>query len=96
MVSMNSFIVAANNQISSDLGGEVAILNLKNGVYYGLNEMGARIWELIQEPKTLHDIHTLILEEYDVEPERCEQDLLGLLTKMADQGLIEVKNETNS
>lgn len=96
LLSITSTIVAANNQISSDLGGEVAILNLKNGVYYGLNEVGARIWELIQKPRALNEIRDIILDEYVVEVERCERDMLELLTKMAAEGLIEVKNETNS
>jgi len=83
--------VAAKDQVSSDLGGEVAILDLKAGVYYGLDAVGARIWSLIQEPRTVNEIRDILLEEYEVEPERCERDLLVLLQRLADEGIIEVE-----
>ena len=84
--------MAANDQVSSDLGGEVAILDLKAGVYYGLDAVGARIWSLIQEPRTVNEIRDILLEEYEVEPEHCERDLLALLRRLADEGLVEVRN----
>lgn len=84
--------MAAKDQVSSDLGGEVAILDLKAGVYYGLDAVGARIWSLIEEPRTVNEIRDILLEEYDVEPERCERDLLALLRRLADEGLVEVRS----
>lgn len=90
----DSIVVASTNQISSDLGEEVVILNLKDGVYHGLDSVGARIWNLLQYSKSINDILNILLEEYDVEPERCERDLLALLEKLGQQGLIEVKNAT--
>ena len=92
MVSGGSTVVAAKDQVSSDLGGEVAILDLKAGVYYGLDAVGARIWSLIQEPRTVNEIRDILLEEYEVEPERCERDLLALLRRLAAEGLIETKD----
>jgi hypothetical protein len=91
VVSGDSTVVAAKDQVSSDLGGEVAILDLKAGVYYGLDAVGARIWSLIQEPRTVNEIRDILLEEYEVEPERCERDLLALLQRLADEGIIEVE-----
>jgi hypothetical protein len=91
VVSGGSTVVAAKDQVSSDLGGEVAILDLKAGVYYGLDAVGARIWSLIQEPRTVNEILNILLEEYEVEPERCERDLLVLLQRLAEEGLIEVE-----
>jgi hypothetical protein len=92
VVSGDSTVVAAKDQVSSDLGGEVAILDLKAGVYYGLDAVGARIWSLIEEPRTVNEIRDILLEEYDVEPERCERDLLALLRRLADEGLVEVRS----
>ncbi len=70
--------------------GETAILNLQTGTYYGLDEVGSRIWSLIQEPVSASEIRDAILREYDVEPDRCERDLLNLLNEMAIEGLVEV------
>ena len=80
-----------NEQLSADLPGEVVIVNLKNGVYYGLDGVGYMIWGLIQEHKTVQQIRDTILEEYEVEPERLERDLVALLQRLEDEGLIRVK-----
>jgi hypothetical protein len=64
---------------------------LKNGVYYSLDSVGARIWQLIQQPRKVNEVRAIIVEEYDVEPERCGRDLQELLQKLASEGLIEVE-----
>lgn len=90
-LSDRSTVVAGKDQVSCDLAGEVAILHVKKGVYYGLDPVGARIWELIQEPRTLGEVRDAILDEYEVEPERCERDLLALLGRLAEEGLVEIR-----
>jgi len=94
-ISDRSVVVAAKDQVSCDLAGEAAILNIKSGVYYGLDPVGARIWTLVQEPRKVAEIQTAITEEYDVEPERCARDLTGLLEKLLEEGLIEVRDASN-
>lgn len=95
LISDSSIVTASKEQISSEIVGEAVILNLKSGVYYGLNEVGNRAWNLIQQPKTVKGIKNTLLEEYDVEPESCERDLLVLLQELEAVGLIDVRNETD-
>lgn len=90
MLTTNSTIVAAKDQVSCDLGGEAAILNVKSGVYYGLDPVGARIWSLLQEPCSVQSIRDTIQAEYDVTAERCEQDILELLSKLEREGLVQI------
>jgi hypothetical protein len=92
----NLVVVASDDQISRDLDGEAVILNMKSGVYCGLNEVGARIWQLIQEPMSVGHIRDILLEEYQVESDLCKKDLLALLQKLTDHGLIEIKNGKNT
>lgn len=91
-ISGSSVVVAAKDQISCDLAGEAAILNVKSGLYYGLDPVGARIWNLMQEPRPVAEIQSAIAAEYDVDPERCGLDLAELLQKLLAEGLIEVKD----
>ncbi len=93
-ISKSSVIAVVKDQVSCDLAGEAAILDLKSGQYYGLNPVGARIWNLIQEPKSVTEVLHTLLEEYDVESESCERDLLAVLGELETKGLIEVKNGT--
>jgi hypothetical protein len=85
-----SVISVTKEAVHCDLEDEVVILGLKDGVYYGLNPVGAFIWNLIQNPITVKEIKEAILDEYDVEEDVCETDLLELLTNLMDKNLIEV------
>jgi len=85
-----TIVVASKDQLSTSIDGEVVIAGLRKGNYYGLQSVGARVWQLVQTPIAVSDIGTIIGEEYHVSPERCEADLLELLESMRAQGLIEV------
>lgn len=89
-MNLQSTVRLSQNQVSCNLGGEAAILNLKSGIYFGLNPMGAAIWKLLDEPRTIDYLRAKILENYTVEPERCEQDLFQLLDELNQNGLIEL------
>jgi Coenzyme PQQ synthesis protein D (PqqD) len=91
-ISISTIIMAGKDPVASEMANEVAILDPKSGMYFGLDHVGARIWELIQEPKSVKDIRDTILEEYDVEVDRCELDLFGLFRVMSVNGLIEVRD----
>lgn len=87
-ISRTTVIVASERAISSDLAGEAAIIDFKSGSYYGLDEVGATIWKLIAEPRTVSEICDAVVAEYEVDPEVCERDVLALLGKLAASGLI--------
>ena len=75
-----------------DLQGEIVLLNLKTGVYFGLDPMGTRVWQLIQEHQSLKKVLDSLVEEYEVTEARCEQDLLGFVAELRDNKLIEVND----
>ncbi len=83
-------ITAITEHVSCVLGQETVILQLQNGQYYGLNEVGSRVWELIQQPRTTEEIETSLLEEFDVAQDRCREDLASLLQDMAAAGLVQI------
>lgn len=92
-LSLDSTVVTARGQVSTDLVREKAILNFQTGQYYGLNRVGAFIWDFIQQPKTVHEICKAISDEYEVAPEQLESDLTALLHDLASEGLIEIGNK---
>lgn len=94
MISIDSVVKASKDQISSDLAGETIILALNRGQYFGLDGVGARIWQLMAEPRPIDEIRDRLIREYDVPPERCQKDLLELLQEMESEGLIEVEGGT--
>lgn len=90
-LTLDSTVQIANEVVSCDLVDEAAILNMKDGVYYGLNPVGARIWNLIQKPMKVSDILNIILEEYDVEKDVAQTDLMELLGQLLEKELVKVE-----
>jgi hypothetical protein len=90
-LSIDSIVSVAPEQLSCPLGDESAILNLKNTVYYGLDPVGTRIWNLIQQPISVRELRSRLMDEYEVDADRCESDLLSLLETMRNEGLIQVE-----
>ena len=90
MISTNTQVKASNDQVSCELAEETAILDMKTGIYYGLDPVGARIWELIQQPTAVSDVVAQILDEYDAEEEQVTQDVILLLSQLQERELIEI------
>lgn len=90
-LSKSSVVKVSKEAVHCDVEDEVVILGMKNGVYYGLNPVGAFIWSQIQEPKRVEEIRNSILGEFDVGKEECEADLMELLEDLLDHSLIEVE-----
>lgn len=89
-ISDASVVKRTTNQVCCDMGGESIILNLKSGIYYSLDEVGARIWALIEHPMGIMAIRDAILNEYDVQADVCERDVRGFIEGMDAAGLVEV------
>lgn len=99
MVAVNSLtetsvIAAGEEVVSCDLAGGAALLDLRSSTYYSLNAVGSEIWGLVKEPRAVADIRDELLARYDVDPARCYDDLVALLRKLADAGLIRVVDAT--
>ena len=90
-ITRNPAFCAVKDQVTCDLSGEAVILQLQDGMYFGLDAVGASVWKLVQTPKTITELRDAIVAEYDVMPEQCEADLRALLTDMKEQRLVTVE-----
>ena len=90
MVSPTAVLRASPEQVSCDLDGETVLLNLKSGTYYGLNAVAARVWGLLQQPRTAAEVCAAVTDRYAVDPDRCRRDVEALLEKLVAEGLVEV------
>jgi hypothetical protein len=73
-----------------ELQGESVLLNLQSGRYFGLDEIGTRMWAVLTSASSLQAAYDTLLAEYDVEGPRLERDLRALVEKLVDNGLLEV------
>lgn len=80
--------------IFRDLQGEAVILNLKTGVYFGLDAVGTRIWHLILEHHALQPVFDGLIKEYDVTEDGCKHDLLSFVAVLRKHALVEIDPES--
>jgi hypothetical protein len=73
---------------STEADNQVVILQYETGTYFTLNEVGMKIWKLLEQGKTLQEILDELLREYDVRQEQLRQDLLNVVNQLKERGLI--------
>ncbi len=89
-MTIDTLLQASPDQVSCDLAGETAILQIRSGFYYALDPVGTRIWNLIRQPASVASVRDAIVSEYDVTPEHCEADLFCLLEELREDGLVQI------
>jgi Coenzyme PQQ synthesis protein D (PqqD) len=91
-----SIVKRTADQVSCDMAGEAIVLNMKSGVYFGMDEVAALIWNLLETPHSVGEIRDAIMQKYDVDAQSCEQDLVSFLDNLHSAGLIEIDNEQSA
>lgn len=89
-VQLNN-IISRNPEIdATDLDGEVVMMNMEKGQYFMMNEVGSRIWEIIEEPMKISELIDALLGEFDVERDECENAVMEFLNDLSYGDLIKV------
>lgn len=83
----------AQGQLSCELDGEIALLNLDSKLYFGLTDVAATIWRELEAPKDFEAIVAAVIAEYEVDAEQCRQDLGEFLGHLQERGLLEVEDQ---
>jgi hypothetical protein len=89
-----SRIVVAEAAIFRELDGEAVLLNLDTGIYFGLDEVGTRMWQLIERQGRLDAVRDAIVGEFDVDAPTAERDLLALAESLRAKGLVTVAKDS--
>ncbi len=67
-------------------------MGVEAGRYFGLDDVGARVWELVQQPLSVESLCETLLSEYEVSAGELQRDVLELLGELSDKGLIDVRS----
>jgi hypothetical protein len=90
-VSLGDRLLAGEHVLFRQLDDEAVLLDLQSGTYFGLNDVGARAWQLILEHGHLSKVVEVLQKEYAAAPEVVERDLLALAGQLVSQKLVHVK-----
>jgi hypothetical protein len=86
--TLDDTVVVSNDQVAADLSGEVVILGMKEGLYFSVSGVGARIWALLQTPRRLSDVVAILTSEFDVGDDQCAPEVLAFIGDLAERGLV--------
>jgi len=87
-MNLTDNIIVSSQAVARQLGDEMVILHLGSGTYFGLDVVGARIWQLMGEGKSLNEICNIVLDEYEVSREDIERDIVALTKDLLAQDLV--------
>ena len=92
-VDMETVVAATREHVSAQLEDEAVVLGLAKGMYYGMGEVAARIWGLLQEPRLLGEVRDVVVAEFEVSPEQAAADIVAFVDELIAEGLAEVQDE---
>lgn len=78
------------NLLVSEMDGELVMLSVEHGNYYGLSAVGKRIWEHLEQPRTFHELCELLQAEFDVTSETCREEVHTFVQQLADEKMVEL------
>ncbi len=90
MVTLKSNLIIPETVYFQQLDNEAVLLESVSGKYFSLNPIGAQAWNLLVEGNSLESVFQILMAEYEVEAERLQSDLLSLMEKLAEKGLVQV------
>ena len=89
-ISLTSRVKLSDDVLFQELQGDAVLLDLKTGVYFGLDRVGTRMWQLMGEKDSLAAVASVVCDEFDVTEDRCASDLVGLAQRIEEQGLLRI------
>jgi len=89
-------LVRNDEPVSVEVERSVVMMSLDLGKYFGLNEVGSRIWELLEQPRSMADLCAVLQQEFDVDPNACHEEVSEFLVTLAKEGLIQIDNDPPS
>ena len=89
-VSFSDFVKVPIYVLVCSLERELVLLSLELECYFGLDEIGTRMWQAVTTANSIEDAYAILSTEFDVDPERLRQDLSELLGKLTEKGLLRI------
>jgi hypothetical protein len=87
-LTLNTSLTRDPDLVCAEMDGDLVMMSIENGEYYGIGGVGTRIWELLNQPTTIEQLVETITTEFDIQEDRCRDDVLSFSEKLFELGLI--------
>ena len=89
-VTTSDVVCQARDLVTSDIDGEIVMMSVENGKYYGMDTIGTDIWQMMENPVKISDLIDTLVEKYDVDKSTCKSDVLLFLKDLNEDGIIRI------
>lgn len=88
-ITLDTTVSHSGETLYARVGKEEAVMmSVTAGRYYGLNAVAARIWELLERPMTIAELCARLCEEFEVDAQTCEAEVLKFVNDLIDNGIV--------
>jgi hypothetical protein len=87
-ITPDTILQRKSDLLFNQIDGEVVMLSIENSEYYGMDKVGSRIWELLEQPVSFKELLGKLMQEYEVSEKQCTEDILAFLKKLEDKELV--------
>ncbi len=86
-IGLETVVARGDEHVEAEMSGQTVMMSIPRGKYYALEGTARRIWELMAEPVRVGDIVDRLVEEYDIDRDRCAEEVLAFMEELRRNGL---------
>jgi hypothetical protein len=87
-IGPSTVLVRSPDPLTATVSGEVVMLDIGQGSYFGLDRSGTAIWDLLATPRSVADLCDQLVQRFDVSPETCRSEVIFFLYDLREAGLV--------
>ena len=84
----DSVLVRDPDMIAAEMDGDLVMMSVERGAYFGIGGVGTRVWELLEQPHSVDQLCAAIVAEYEVDEGVCRRDVVEFVQKLLDEKLV--------
>ena len=87
-MNLDSRLEVSSSVVTREIGDEMVLMDLESGTYFGLDAIGGRAWQALEDGQTIEELCAQIEREFDVSPEQLRDDMISLAKKLFEHKLV--------
>lgn len=89
-IGPETVVIRSEDPVAVEVDHTVVMMSLEQGMYFGLEGPGPRIWGLLDRPRSVVQLRDQLVREFEVDPEQCLRDVCGFLGELEEARLIRI------
>jgi len=89
-VNKKSLLARNPDLVAAVMDGDIVMMSIERGLYFGISGVGTRIWALLEIPMSVEDLVRIIRSEYEIDEVTCQTDLLAFAQDLVGNGIVQI------